>query len=484
MAPPVLLAMAIGLLVALDSSLGSYHPLWQLTLDYDLAHNYLWTATAFILSILLAAAASGREWLFRQRYRIAVFLLLVAPALGGLNLVRLDPPDLAVVMVALFWLAAALVEDQPVLIPRVVLALLFCLAWFAMGSVMSQGVYIFTSLPSIMSKLMAVFLLANLVTSPRDHDIALKALVVVAVISAVIAILSEGLYLLTGYAFTFDDRIDEQFKCFGWICMFRATALSPTPQLLGHLLVLGTGLALFMPLRAWLRLLVIAIIVGGAISTLSLGVVLTVGIILTLFPFFRWPSRYPLILIAYATLGWLAHASGLWAWAYNAANNLLLASYGANIRVWTYKGGTELIERNPVFGIGALRQIPGSMHFSTPHNAYLQITLELGLPAAILFVTLLGYLFVSCALIAARAPDERTRLWMRGLLLGYIGMLVHFMSEPLYTNNLPWTYMGLITAAIIIYGSGSNEKHLAALRQSTPRAQRMARTLLNTGQQP
>ncbi len=478
---PVVLSLALGLLIAYDSSLASYHPLWQFALEYEIAHNYLWTATTLILLILIAVSANYRGSLFNQRYRIASILLIATPALGGLNLFRLDPPDIALVLITMFWLTSVLVEDRPILIPRVIIALLLGLIWFAAGSMMTNGIYIILSLPSILSKLIILLLLANLITTPRDHDIALKALIVVAGVSACIAILAESIYLLTGYAFTLDDRVDEHFKCFGWICMFRATGLTPTPQTLGHLLIMGIGLALFLQVRTWIYLLIIAVMLVGAVSTLSVGVIIAVSIVLALFPILRWPSRYPYILTAYASLVWLVHVTGIWAWIYKTANDLLLAAYGANIRIWTYRGGAELIENNPVFGIGPLRQIPGSMHFTTPHNAYLQIALEMGLPAACLFITLLIYLFISCLSIAAKAPNAKTRHWMRGLLLGYLGMLVHLLSEPLYTNNLPWAYMGLIAAGIVIYGRAGNDQKLAAIRQATPRAQRLARTFQNTG---
>jgi hypothetical protein len=481
LALPVVLSLAMGLLVVYDSSLASYHPLWQLTLDYEIAHNYLWTATTLALLIVIAVGANYRGWLFSQRYHIAVILLIATMGLGGLNLVRLDPPDIAVVLTTLFWLVSVLVEDRPVLVPRVIIALMLGLVWFAVGATMTNGAYIILSLPSVLSKLIIVFLLANLIATPRDLDIALKALIVVAMVSAFIAILAEGLYLLTGYTFTFDDRVDEHFKCLGWICLFRAAGLTATPQALGHLLIMGIGLTLFLQVRVWLRLLMIAVLVVGAITTLSVGVGLTVGIVLALFPIFRWPSRYPYILTAYMTVTWLGHVTGLWAWVYRAANDLLLASSGANIRVWTYRGGAELIERNPVFGIGALKQIPGSMHFTTPHNTYMQVALEMGLPAALLFISLLIYLFISCWRVAARARDATTRYWMSGLLLGFSGMLFHFISEPMYPNNQPWTYMGLMTAGIIIYGRARTDPQWAAICRARPRAQRLARTLRNAG---
>jgi len=480
---PVSFSLAVGLLVVLDSTLAPYHPLWQSALDYEIARNFLWTITTFSTLVLIAIAANYRDCLFNHRYQIAAIIMIVAPAIGGINLIRLDPPDLAMVLVTLFWLASVIVEDRPVLVPRVLIVLMLCLMWLTIGALMTKGPSVFLSLPSVISKLMVIFLLANLIATRHDHEVALKALVVVAAISACIAILILALYLLTGYALTFDDRKDEHFKCYGWICMFRATGLTPTPQMLGHLLVMGIALGLFMPLRTWMRLLLVAVMIAGAVLTLSVGVVLAVSVVLVLFPIYRWPSRYAHILTTYATTIWLTHVTGLWAWVYQFANKFLLADLGVNIRVWTYRGGADLIEKNPGFGIGALRHIPGSMHFSTPHNTYMQVALEMGLPAWLLFTTLLVYLFLSCWRIAARAKDPVTRRWMSGMLLGFSGMLVHFISEPMFPNNLPWTFMGLITAGIIVYGRTRTDPQWAAISRARPRVQRLARTMRNAGHQ-
>ena len=177
---PIALSLALGLLVAYDDRVAPYHPLWQFALDYEILQHYLWTTTALILILLISVGLNYRDQAFSHRYRIAVILLIAAPALGGLNLIRLDPPDVAVVLATLLWLSSVLVEDRPLRAPRVVIALLLGLAFFAVGSIMTGGLYIVLSLPSIFTKLIIVFLLANLIVSPRDHDIALKALITVA----------------------------------------------------------------------------------------------------------------------------------------------------------------------------------------------------------------------------------------------------------------------------------------------------------------
>ena len=484
LAPPSLFALAMGLLVTCDSRLAPYHPLWQLTLDWEIVQNYLWTGTTLAVAALLTLAMAYRSWIFQHRYQIAGIVLLVSPAIGGLNLGRVDPGDLATLLVSLFWLSALLVEDLPTPVPRVVLAFLLSLAIFALGSIMTGGIGIFLSLPSILSKLMVLFLLANLIRTPKDHDVAIKALITIAVISAFIGAFFVALYFFTGYAFSLDDRPGEQFKCLGWICMLRATAFAPTPQLLGHLLIMGLGLALFLRVRTWLHLLIIGVLILGGVLTLSVGVMLSMGVLIVMFPIFRWPSHYLQILVAYATIAWLSLTTGLGAWVYDMANDMLLASYGVEIRIWTYRVGAQLLEQNPIFGIGVLKQIPGSMSFTTPHNAYMQIALEMGLPAAGLFIGLLIYLFTSSWLVAARAPDASTGHWMRGLMLGFLGMMVHFISEPMYTSNLPWAYMGLVTAAIIIYGRVDQPRGRGVSDRIAPDPQRLARVLRNTARQP
>jgi hypothetical protein len=479
--PAAVLSVAVGLLVVADARLASYHPLWQLVLPYEVARDYLWTTTAFALLLAVALAAAHRDRLFHHRYLVAAVLLLATPALGGLDVGRVGPTDLAAVLVTLFWILSVLGEGRPVLVPRVVIALLLGLAICALGSITAGGPGIILAMPAIISKLVVLFLAATLITTPAEHRAAIRALIAVALISACIAVVTVAVYLLTGFVFTLDDRVDEHFKCLGWICMLRATALTPAPQVLGHLLILGMALALFLPVRRWILLLVALMLLAGGVSTLSVGVLLALGVVLALFPIFRWPWFFPHILISYLAVAWLAFVSGIGGWAYGFANEKLLASYGVDIRIWTYIRGAELVQDHPVFGIGVLREIPGSMHFSTPHNAYLQIALQMGLPAATLFIALLLYLFGSSWRIAARSADAEARHWMRALMLALTGIMIHFLSEPLYTNNLPWAYMGLITAGIVIYRSAAAGARCGPVGASWPRLQRVSRTLLNRG---
>ncbi|MFV2045663.1 MAG: O-antigen ligase family protein, partial [Anaerolineales bacterium] len=445
-------------LVSFDSSFAPYHPLWNLARPFDVAHNYLWTATVVPLLLGVLLAAKRMDWLFANRYRIAVCLLVVAPAFGGINIGRLDITDIVTAFAALFFLMTLLVEDRPVLIPRIILALLLGLALFAAASAVTGGPYVILTAPAVFLKLMLLFLLANLISTPHDHQIGLKALVIVAFASAIMAILGQAVYLTTGYAFTVDDRPEEQFKCFGWICVLRATGFTASPQVLGHLLILGLGLTLLMPARARVRLFVLAVLLVGVVLTFSWGVAVTVAVLLILFPLLRWPSRSLPILITYAGVAWILHVTGAAASLYQFADSALLGSSGVTARIWTYRGGLELIAQHPIFGIGALGYIPGSLQFSTPHNAYMQIALELGLPAATLFVILVLYLLISCGMTALRIRDTESKRWVGGLFLGLVGMLIHFLSEPLYTNQIPWVYMGLVTSAIVVHKQSGTER--------------------------
>jgi hypothetical protein len=473
----IAIGIAFAFLVAYGDRIAPYHPLWDATLDYDYLHDHLWTATFLIATLVALPIGLSAGWLFEHRFRIAVALLIAAPALGGLNFFRLDPPDIALLVVGVFWLLSVLVENRPVLVPRMLITLLLGIGLLAVGSVAVGGPYIILSLPSIASKLGVLLLIATLIASAKDHAVALRTLAAVALISALIAILAEGIYLLTGYALTFDDRVDEHFKCFGWICVFRATGLTPTPQILGHLLMMGLAVTLFLRVSLAVKISMVSILLIGAVSTMSVGVLIAVGFVMVMYPIARWPSHGWRIAVVYALLGWLLFATGAAAWVYTMANEMLLAGSGVEARVWTYRGGAELIEKHPVFGIGALKQIPGSLHFSTPHNTYMQVALELGLPAAFLFTSMLAYLLVSCWLVARGAEDENTLRWMRALLLGMLGLLLHFMSEPMYPNNLPWTYLGLVAAGIVVHRDVLYRKRPLPVPGFTPTVVQLSRIM-------
>jgi O-antigen ligase len=60
-------------------------------------------------------------------------------------------------------------------------------------------------------------------------------------------------------------------------------------------------------------------------------------------------------------------------------------------RLELWKLSTELIQNNPIFGVGPMHFAWASMTVAHPHNSILQLMAEWGLPAAIIILSLAGY---------------------------------------------------------------------------------------------
>lgn len=448
---PVLAAVALGALVSHDALFGIHHPFWTSTLELGHARSYLWSASAIALLAVMLYFLAKAPGLYANRYRVAIVLLVTSPAITGFNIGRLDPTDIVAMIGSVFWFATMLGEDRPIQVQRRVLAVLAIIGLAAVASAHNGGIGALLSAPAVALKLLFMFLLCDLIRLVRDHEFAMRMIVYVAAFSAFVALASQLIYQVTGLALTLDDRLDEWFKCFGGFCVLRASGLTPSPQALGHLLIMGISLALFMPCKLRPRILLLGVLVVGAGLTFSYGVLLAIGIILVAYPLVRWPRAYPLILLGYAMAGWLLHVTGIVAATYSYVVTHLLGAAGVNARVWTYRAALEHIVDHPLIGSGALRAIPGSLHFNLAHNAYMQIAFELGLIAAAAFTALGLYVTYAAIRAAIVTTCADTRRWLTGLATGLIGMQIHFMSEPLYTNHIPWIFMGVGCCAVVLY---------------------------------
>jgi len=111
--------------------------------------------------------------------------------------------------------------------------------------------------------------------------------------------------------------------------------------------------------------------------------------------------------------------------------------------------GLKTVVAHPYVGLG-LKNIVRVLY--TPvHNAYLQTAAETGVAGGLMLTSIVFYLTIKCALLAARATSAQTRGLLAGLTLGMIGLAIHFSVEPFYDNYLSWIYMGLAAGAIAVH---------------------------------
>jgi hypothetical protein len=446
---PLGLGIALGALASYDHPFGPYHPLWRFAVKFDVGTSWLWSASALLLLMLAVATYRSRYWLFEHRFQVAVVLLIVPGTINGLNIGRLDPFEFCVAALTLFWIGLALLEHRPILTPKPVITLLAALMVCGVSSMINGRQNTLFFLPGFVAKLAVVFLATNLIATPALLRMALKTLLTVAVVSALIAIASEIIYVTTGYAFTTVDAPKEWFKSTPLGNIFRVVALNRTPQMLGHLMILGLALAICMPTTLPKRLLLFAPLSLALVLTLSAGAIVSGLLVVALSPFMLRPSGSLHFVICYVSAGLVAYLTGLLEWIFRTLL-LPLAIDGIELRLQFIRIGWEALERYPVLGTGLNNY--GRVDSLYPiHNAYLQMMAEMGILSGILFLSLIAYVTISCAVIVRRSQDSDLSYWLKGLVLGMVGIGAHMLAEPFYMEVLPWVYIGLLASAVTVY---------------------------------
>jgi O-antigen ligase len=441
-------AAVIALLVVLDPLLREHYPFNGLGAG-SIPMGLPWL---FAPALILIVASAGvlwlsRHWIIRRRYELALVVLMAPGALSGIHAGSFDAFDVVMLSLGAAWIGTLFVEGRPLLTPTYILTLLLGIAICAMASVVNGRGSTIIGLPSMINKLVLIVMLTNLVRTPRLLRAAVIAFVAIAAVSAVIALLSVGIYAWSGYELNFDDNEEFRYKEMPFGLMLRATALLSTPQGLGHLLILACAVVLLTPWRRWVRLGLAGLLSGGLIATFSTGAYLVLASIVIL----SVPLRKPAKAIHYGAvvLGGvlLLYVTGVLKWLYMVESST--GGDAANDRVDYTRVALSVIQHHPFAGIG-LNNFGRALYIPV-HNAYLQMSAEIGLIGGALFTTLVGSMLVRALLCSRCAADLESRLYLKGLALGMLAMVIQFFMEPLYINVVSWAFMGLVAGATALY---------------------------------
>jgi O-antigen ligase len=110
----------------------------------------------------------------------------------------------------------------------------------------------------------------------------------------------------------------------------------------------------------------------------------------------------------------------------------------ARTRVIIWNGGLQMVKDNPFFGVG-YGQFPNlignyapEVAGMDPHNNYLKIAAEMGVPALVSFVALIVLCFWRGYRIYGKVTDPFTK----ALLLGYIGSVAGLFVANIFGSRL------------------------------------------------
>lgn len=400
--------------------------------------------------LLLLVTTWGRQWFPQSNYRL-ICLLLIPTQFVGFSLANIEPLKICLLITVACWLVYAMAHDMPVrLYPPFLMAWLVILL-FSAASILNGQVTSFVSQYSLVAKFLMFFIVANVVRTPEQFLFAVRLLVALGVMSAVAALVQEGLFYFAGLPLSLDDNASKYwFKetPLGW--MIRATGFHPTSQNLSHFLLMAFTLLQIGPFTTRQRW------IGGAL--MALGIFFTFSgnglVVLFLIVFFVPIVRRPQITLHYVAvlvlLALVAYEVGLMEWVYNKYL-IPLSGKSAEDRVELLQLGMEVVERHPWIGMG-LNNF-GRLSPQPVHNAYMQLVTEIGVIPGVLLVGMLLLIFVRLLIGVGRLPPGELKQAGRGVLLALAALMFHFMFEPFINSLVSWCIIGFAEASALLFYS-------------------------------
>lgn len=255
----------------------------------------------------------------------------------------------------------------------------------------------------------------------------------------------------------------------------RADSVFGHPNVLANYLViiLGLGLGLIMyylrhhkraPELPWLYGAVFLVLIGIFCSGSRNGLLIA-GFLLLIFGWYMRRNRF----IALTGLGALtAMFLGVLAWGVGD-RSLLEAFQAATLRVDLWQISSEMIDDHPWIGIGlgtfkfqyVPYSVPDYKYIAHPHNLVLMFASELGIPVAILFLSIVGLIvFRGVKALLAGSASDPTRLILAPYYLGFAGIMGFAMFDLTFydsrVNVLGWLMLAVIQSTTALAPASVN----------------------------
>lgn len=446
----ILIAAAVALLVVFDPLLSNFVPtrLWETA---GIESWPLKLTPVLLIATPVVLSASGYA---AQHAKVAFLIALFAAAqMNGLRAGPVDVFDIVLLIGILGWTAGLLrgQSDDFVIKPVVWIGLAFLILATAHLMVQSPGRFLVGWIGIFRAVLVAI-IITNLIRDRATLDLAIRIFVVVAVISAGIAIVQFLAGYFLRFYFTLLVPPESAFKPTPIGFVMRASGLCITAQHLSSFLLFAFPLAGWRATSNWhaIDLVVVTILGLGVLVTWNIGAILILAAIVVIFPIVRWPHLTAHIFLVYGLFLTTLFLSGAAEWLYDTAYDASVAK-GVTQRSTLFSIGLDKLRRNPWVGTGpqGFAEFSGNFWHRPVHHALFQAATEYGLLGALLFLVLhLGLL--TALLIAALRDDKRDASLVRSMLLVQLSLMALMNGEPMLDHSNTWLVIGLIQAALTI----------------------------------
>ncbi len=424
-------------------------------------------ATVALVLAALAGVAIGR-----RLARIDLGALLLTACIGSFHLMalRIGPLNLlnvCIVLLLLWWLidlqhTADAPRETPLLAH-----LLVAFAVLAMVSVLGAQQSP-RGLVALLPKLAMAWMMLRLLRTDTAVRLAVRALIVTAVLSAGVGMAQSAAFVLYGAELHLMEDESPRFIAVLGFNFLRSSGLLSNPQAFCHVLSWGFLLLAYQCLvrpegqrRASLWAVGGLLVMAAAIVlSFARGPWIAVALGLLAMPAVAWPRRAFHWFTALGVLAVIALCSGLLSAGLSAFRGFTLANTEARIELLATS--IQMLGEHPWRGIGL-----ANFQFFSPalerypvHNAPMQVAAEMGVPGLLVFMAILCAPVAQAVGALKTASGPQAHL-LKAVLLAYLVYMIQIQGEPS-------GYSELLFFAVVLLHSTARMARAASLTATAP----------------
>jgi hypothetical protein len=436
-------------------------------------------ATLLLLPLIVLATATVLGLMrLRDGHARLIVLLTVAMQSNALRLAGVDLLSVIPFIVLAFIAAESLLRpDTPLHLTALCLAALLLVALdlphIADTNVYGPGRFVINFISITKSVLVGVCVVL-LIRDERDLSLALKAMLVVGLVSAAIGVGQLALNRLTGLTLTLALESGEVKPTFLGTVL-RASGLTSWAQHLADFSIITFPFVVYPFLRSRSRRealrwgLASAVVLGAVFFTFTYAAYVAVSVIALFAVLLAWRRYLIHLLLLLALAATVAYMAGGVHWLADRGLPRVTSSSGFVEReVYLQAAAAELL-REPWLGLGAYadEELSGNFYRKRVHNTGLQAWVYFGLPGFLLFIGTCLAVWTQVWLLALARNDPVQPVFVC-LGLALTGMYVSMWAQPNLALPVTWYLLGLASAAVRVH-SGARRR-AAGFRALEPRS--------------
>lgn len=394
-----------------------------------------------------------------------VFFLIGLQTIALTSIGRIDFSEFLLLFYATVLIARAMVRQEKIIVTGFDLLNILFVMFVLLSSVVG-GIVVFLSSSMTMVKFLLIgFLIVNTLKNMDDLKFFLKALVVITLVSALIAIVQEVIYLAFRVpVIGFVDKSNLKFlfeeTVFGKILRvpaFFGTYKPFTFFLNTSMMILLNYYLYNRPLkRKWMIFGALSFCVLFAALLLTLSndgfLAFLIGVCLS---FLIWRPYLVFHFVAFAIAGVIIITGfGLWE---DIGNTISAQIQWGEQRIrlqLAMEGISGFIHKHPWFGAGIQQAERYTGHYLgwPAHNSFIEGADEVGIFGLLAYLGLLFYTFLNLIRMNVMKQGKSEQWLTRGLLLGFITFMIVLQFHPFFAEKFAWLLMGTIQAVGLIAG--------------------------------